>query len=189
MLSCKFSKMPTAIRLADSAPVAFFTQEDLEIARREAFQRGHNAAAAEREASLARHEREMIELQRKTLEKLAAGHEALVEEFCGMVPRMVMDGVRRILATVEFDETLIKNIVGEMISEMHPGTADVEVSLNERDLVFFETAEENLQSKYPGIHFCADPDLQQGDCIIRSRFGTLDGTLATKLENLEGVLE
>ncbi|MDD5348800.1 MAG: FliH/SctL family protein [Chthoniobacteraceae bacterium] len=188
MLSCKFPKRPRAIALAGSAPVAKYTEADLQAAREESYQRGHNAAAAERAAQFARHQAEMVELHRRTLEGLAARHDALIEQFCGMLPRMVMEAVRRVLSTVDLDEKITKNILSELIAEVHPGTAGLEVFLNERDLEIFEGVEAVYDQKYPGIRFVADPELRPGDSRVHSRFGTFDGSLDAKIENLEELL-
>jgi len=189
VLSCKFSHRPRAIRLAGGDPVLLYTGEGLQAAREEGYCQGHDAALSELEAQFANQRMEVAEIQHQTLERLAQGHEALVEQCCGLLPGLVMEGIRRVLATVELDETVMRNIVGEMIAEVRPGTSGLEVMLNEHDLEFFQSADENLGQKYPGIQFVADPDLRHGDCMVRSRFGTLDGTLTTKLDNVEALLE
>ena len=45
-----------------------------------------------------------------------------------------------------------------------------------------------LLSEYPEVKFFEDDSLQSGDCQIKSRFGLLDGRIATKLrKNRRGV--
>jgi flagellar assembly protein FliH len=131
----------------------------------------------------------MVELQRQTLEGLAARHDALIGQFCEMLPGLVMEAARRVLATVEIDEKIVKNIVAELITEIHPGADGLEISLNERDLELIEGVESMYDQKYPGICFISNRDLHPGDCIVRSRFGTLDGSIATKLDNVEALLQ
>ena len=42
-----------------------------------------------------------------------------------------------------------------------------------------------LLSEYPDVKFFEDDSLQSGDCQIKSRFGLLDGRIATKLRKIE----
>lgn len=188
MLSCKFHRKPSAVTLVVEAACATFTEADLEAAREESAAQARAAVQEEHAGEMARQRAEVLDLQQQTLETLSAKHEGLVEQFCGMVPGLVMEAVRRILANTELDEPMIKNIVSEIIAEVHPGTAGLEVILCERDLEFFEGTEEAFQKKYPGIHFVCDRELHPGDCMVRSRFGMLDGSLSTKLDHVEAML-
>ena len=42
-----------------------------------------------------------------------------------------------------------------------------------------------LLSEYPEVKFFEDDSLQSGDCQIKSRFGLLDGRIATKIRKIE----
>ena len=42
-----------------------------------------------------------------------------------------------------------------------------------------------ILSEYPEVKFFEDDSLQSGDCQIKSRFGLLDGRIATKLRKIE----
>ena len=46
-----------------------------------------------------------------------------------------------------------------------------------------------LLSEYPEVKFFEDDSLQNGDCQIKSRFGLLDGRIATKLRKIEEELK
>ena len=45
---------------------------------------------------------------------------------------------------------------------------------------------DGLSLRYPGIRFEEDDSLSRGDCFVESRFGTLDGSVRTRLRALEG---
>ena len=49
--------------------------------------------------------------------------------------------------------------------------------------------EEALLEGYPNVTFHEDPMLVAGDCQIKSRFGLLDGRVATKLRKIEAELK
>jgi flagellar biosynthesis/type III secretory pathway protein FliH len=46
-----------------------------------------------------------------------------------------------------------------------------------------------LLEGYPNVSFHEDPTLSRGDCQIKSRFGLLDGRVATKLRKFETELK
>jgi len=43
-----------------------------------------------------------------------------------------------------------------------------------------------LSARYPDIQFEEDDSLNRGDCFVESRFGTLDGSVTTRLRSLGG---
>lgn len=49
-----------------------------------------------------------------------------------------------------------------------------------------EESNDALSVRYPGIQFEADESLNRGDCFVESRFGTLDGSVSTRLRSLGG---
>ena len=61
--------------------------------------------------------------------------------------------------------------------------------MNERDLKLMESYQPGLRDKYPQIEFRADSQLQPGDCMVTSRFGALDGRVATKLRSIDRLLQ
>jgi flagellar biosynthesis/type III secretory pathway protein FliH len=56
-------------------------------------------------------------------------------------------------------------------------------------LKLIESFQAGFRERYPQIEFRADPDLQPGDCVVTSRFGALDGRLATKLRSIDRLLQ
>ena len=45
--------------------------------------------------------------------------------------------------------------------------------------------DDSLLPDYPNVRFHEDTSLEKGDCQIKSRFGLLDGRIATKLRRIE----
>ena len=73
-------------------------------------------------------------------------------------------------------------LIEELLTEISEGRQTIEVSLSAHDLKLIEGNDARFREKYPEIEFRADADLRPGDCIARSRHGTIDGRLATKLK-------
>ena len=49
-----------------------------------------------------------------------------------------------------------------------------------------EEGDDGLAERYPGVRFEADETLKRGDCFVESRFGTLDGSINTRLKSMKG---
>jgi flagellar assembly protein FliH len=47
-----------------------------------------------------------------------------------------------------------------------------------------ENIDQEFEQKYPAIKFSADSELTPGDCLAKSRFGTIDARVFTKLQNM-----
>jgi flagellar biosynthesis/type III secretory pathway protein FliH len=71
---------------------------------------------------------------------------------------------------------------------MVPGAGEIEIALHPEDIELLSQYDQKFQDKYPGLHFVSDSCLRVGDCIMRTRFGVVDGRLETKLDNLSSSL-
>ena len=184
-----FSEPPSAVYLAGTRPKPSFTEEDLENAKREAYRRGSEDATKTMERQLLEQRSEVIHLQTQTFAALAAHHERLTQDLQGLIPELAIEAVQRILAATTFDRDLVLRIAHDMLSEVAPGKEQVEVRLAASDLELVAGYEDQFRERHPEISFCADSELRPGDCVVRSRFGTLDGRLSTKVRAVEGLLK
>ena len=109
-------------------------------------------------------------------------------------------------------EQLVKSMIGEFADEneklevyLNPQDLDLLKGLRRTEDVSDTSDEENdegfasaiagifdglegddaLLSEYPEVKFFVDDSLESGDCQIKSRFGLLDGRIATKLRKIE----
>lgn len=172
-----------------ASPVEMFAAEEVETARREGYQRGFEDASAVIETQLVEQREEVSHLQQKTFQALAGHHDSLIRQIRTAIPEMTMEIVRRVLGGMEPNEDAVFRIVNEVLQGIAPGPEAVEVSLSERDLKLIERYQAGFRERYPQIEFRADPDLEAGDCIVTSRFGALDGRLATKLRSVDRLLQ
>lgn len=166
-------------------PERAYSEVELQAAINEAYERGR----AEAEASFHQERVAVLEEQKQILQKLAQHHETLVADFYRLFPEAVSEAVAKVLAGFEPNEQQLVRIVSELIAEAHPKSGGLEIFLSERDIEIFRSSEAQFEQKYPGICFVADPDLQPGDAMVRSRFGTMDGRISTKLKKLKELLE
>lgn len=178
-----------ALFLAGTKPRPTFTEEELAAAKREAYQRGSEEASRLIERQMMEQRTDIMHLQSQTFAALAQQHAALVQQLRDVLPELAMEAVARILATAEIDRDAVLRITRDLLSEIAPGPEQVEVQLAPRDLELIVGYEEGFREKHPGIAFRADAELRPGDCVVRSRFGVVDGRLATKLRTVEEFLK
>lgn len=172
-----------------AAPAPIFTSQDMEATRREAYQRGFEDASAMIETQLVEQREEVAHLQQKTFQELAGHHDSLVRQLRVAIPELTMEIVRRVLGGMQPNKEAVLQIVSEVLEGIAPGPGTLEVSLSDRDLKLVESYQAGLRDRFPQIEFRADPDLQPGDCIVTSRFGALDGRLATKIRSVDRLLQ
>ncbi len=178
-----------ALFLAGTKPLPTFTEEELAAAKREAYQRGSEEASRLIEGQMLEQRAEILHLQSETFAAVARQHAALVQQLRDVLPELAMEAVARILATTEIDREAVMRICRDLLCEIAPGREQVEVQLSPGDLGLIAGYEEGFRERHPEIVFRADPELKPGDCIVRSRFGVVDGRLATKLRIVEGFLK
>jgi flagellar biosynthesis/type III secretory pathway protein FliH len=171
--------------LAGEKPPVVITAEQLEATKKESYQRGSADISALMEQHLVEQREELVHLQQKTFASLVARQEDLVEQLRNALPELALEAVCRVLANVEIDRELVVRLVEELLAEITQARQSIEVSLSAHDLKLIEGNEAGFREKYPEIEFRADPELQPGDCIARSRHGAIDGRLATKLKTVE----
>ena len=178
-----------ALFLAGTKPLPTFTEEELAAAKREAYQRGSEEASRLIEGQMLEQRAEILHLQSETFAAVARQHAALVQQLRDVLPELAMEAVARILATTEIDREAVMRICRDLLCEIAPGREQVEVQLSPGDLGLIAGYEEGFRERHPEIVFRADPELKPGDSIVRSRFGVVDGRLATKLRIVEGFLK
>jgi flagellar assembly protein FliH len=164
-------------------------RDEAEALRKAAYQQGFDDASAFLDQQLVEQRGEVIRLQEETFSAIAQQHAAQLDELRGLLPELVMEMARRVLAGLEPDRVRAERTVAEVLAEMVPGARDVEIALHPADMELLGQFDPQFEQKYPGLRFIGDPNLKLGDCMMRSRFGIVDGRLETKLEKLSRSLQ
>ena len=187
MAQVKSISLPKPLRkvaLARANSSVVTTSDEIEAAKKESYQRGCADTAALTEKHLLDQRDELIHLQQKTFAGLIAQNYALVEQLRAVLPDLVLEGARRVLAQTEIDRDLVVRLIEEILAEISDGRQAIEVSLSAHDLALFESVEDSFREKYPEIEFRIDSELQPGECVARSRHGAIDGRFETKLKTV-----
>ena len=184
----RFLLPPKSVVLVDAEKPRVFGREDLDAAAKEAYQSGFEEATSRLEQQLLAQRHDMAHLEEKTFRSLESQHQSLIEQLRAAIPDFVMETVRRVLAGLEIDRETVVRLVDETLREVPPGRQALEVVLSPRDLELIRDIENDFREKYPAIEFRTDSEMRPGDCIARTRFGVIDGRIATKLKTVEGFL-
>ena len=172
----------TVVVAAMRDPNRTYTQDEFEIACREARQRGADEATEFMERQMLELRADVLHLQSRTFTELAVAHAAIIAQFRALLPDLATEAASRVLAATPLSRDTVLGIVGEMLRNIEPGSPELEVRLASSDLELIAGHEADFREKHPAIIFRADAELKPGDCVVQSRFGMLDGTIATKLQ-------
>lgn len=184
---------PNIVNLSAPLRLASFHREEVDKANRAAreeavrkagYQQGFADATAFMQQQLAEQRTEVIQLIEQTFKSLGDQQEELVRQVGALLPGLAVEIARRVLCGMEPDAERVERTVTDILSELAPNTRGVTVALNPADLALIGRYEENFQGSYPDLQFVADESLAVGDCRLQSSFGVVDGSVATKLENI-----
>lgn len=182
-LAIHFPVPPRTVFVAGTPqPAVTYSQEQFDAACREARQRGIDETTELLERQMLHLRADVLQLQSGTFSKLAAAHAELIAHFKDLLPALVTEAASRVLAATPISRDTVLGIVRELLQGIDPGSPELEVRLCSQDLELIAGNEDDFREKHPALTFRADPELKQGDCIVQSRFGMLDGRVATKLQ-------
>ena len=163
-------------------------QAALDAIREEGFRAGYEEAQSFLNPQILEQRAQLAHLQQQTFRAVAETHTHLVEELEKALPILALEICRRVLGGVTMDEEIIRSVTSETLAELAPGCPDVELRLCPSDVALVEGLAAEYQHLYPGLRLISDASLQPGDCVARSSFGTIDGTIDHKLENINQAL-
>ncbi|MEA3212877.1 MAG: flagellar assembly protein FliH [Chthoniobacter sp.] len=159
-------------------------REEMETARQAAYQHGFADASAFLSQQLAEQRADVIQLMEQTFKSLEDQRGELLRQVGAVLPGLATEIARRVLCGLEPDRNRIERTVDEVLGELSSGTKDIEITMHPADLELLGRYEEKFREPYPGLRFVGDGSLAVGDCRLRSSFGLVDATIATKLENV-----
>jgi flagellar biosynthesis/type III secretory pathway protein FliH len=164
-------------------------QDELEAVRQAAYQKGFADATAFHDQQLAEQRADVIQLMEHTFKALEEQRHELVRQLGAVLPGIATEIARRVLCGLDPDAVRVERAIDEVLSELAPGTRDIEIALPAADLALLGRYDEKFRDRYPGLRFVADPSLIVGDCRLRSSYGLVDATIATKLDTLARSLQ
>jgi flagellar assembly protein FliH len=164
------------------------TESELSARAQEAYRRGADAARSQAEHQMVELRADMSQLSDGVLKKITSIEQGLLGQLHAALPGLGLEIARRLLAGYEPPAEVVSRLCDEALGELFPERENLELMVSPRDARLLETLQPSLQDRYPGLRVTSEPALAPGDCQVRSRFGLIDGRLATKLGALENSL-
>jgi flagellar biosynthesis/type III secretory pathway protein FliH len=163
--------------------------DEIEAARQAAYRQGFADASDFLNQQLAEQRADVIRLMEQTFKALEGEREEMWRKLGAALPGISVEIARRVLCGLEPDTARVQRVIDEVLSEIAPGTRDIEVILPPADLELIARYDEKYVERFPGLRFVADASLAVGDCRMKSPFGLVDATIATKLQTLSRSLQ
>jgi flagellar assembly protein FliH len=165
-----------------------YTADQLDEAVHGAYQRGVSEARDAAAAELTKLRTDAKAVINGAFSAVTERHEYALDQIRALLPRLVSEATARVIAGVEVSGELVRSIVNDLLGDVTPGADTVEVQLCPADLARVNGFDQELRHKFPNIHLTENRELQSKDCIVKTRFGVLDGRVASKLKSVEGLL-
>jgi len=157
----------------------------------DAYHRGRDEVTEFYESQLSDQRQEIISYQNNTLDQMTSQVSAFISEAQDRIPSIVFALLERVLAGVRLDREQLMQLIENIIEEFsHHEGEELEIYLNVEDYQKFkEYRDEAGETGFKHITVEPDKNLLPMDVVVRSRFGVLDATIATKLAKLKNELE
>ena len=133
---------------------------------------------------------EMAEAQRGILDSLRRAVSRVVQETEGALISLALEAAKKVVAGLPISPEMIDAVVREALRRVED-TAEITIQLHPDDLALLRKYESSLLNGAPEtgpLRFVSSQELTRGGCIVQTRFGQIDATRETKLEQLEQAL-
>ncbi len=165
-----------------------YTASEVDEAIHGAYERGLQEARGASEAEITKLRADAKAVIDGAFSKVAERHEYALAQIRALLPKLVSEATARVVAGVEVNGELVRSVVADLLADVTPGADAVEVQLCPADLRRVEGFDQELRHKFPNIHLTENRELQPKDCVVKTRFGVLDGRVSSKLQSVEGLL-
>ena len=183
-----FSNPPRFIGLPSQVATLTYSLKEYDSAVAAARTEGFEEARKLADVDLSKIRSDATALIDGAFSRIQDKYEAALGQMRAILPQLVGEAARRVVAGVPVNAELVKAVVRDLLEEVAPGAESVEVQLSAADLARVSGFEQELGHKFPSIHLMENRELLPGDCVVRTRFGVIDGRISSKLKAVEGLL-
>ncbi|MBD5778677.1 hypothetical protein IEN85_04185 [Pelagicoccus sp. NFK12] len=148
------------------------------------YKTGYEDASSQYNQQILDFRSEINALREGTFSELENKFTTIVGEAREALMTLTYECVKQTLGGFEMPAEAIEAVVEGVVKEAGLEDERMEVRLHSADIALLTELDSNLKAKHPGLEFVADDMLRRGDCILSSRFGKIDGTIANKLHKL-----
>jgi flagellar assembly protein FliH len=164
------------------------TESELSERAQQAFREGVDSARALADQQMVEFRADVSQLSDGLLRKVSAIEKTLLSQLNAALPSLGVEIARRLLAGYEPPAEVVSRLCDEALGELFPERENLELMVSPRDAQILEGLQPAFHERYPGLRISSEGSLVPGDCQVRSRFGLVDGRIATKLGALESSL-
>jgi flagellar biosynthesis/type III secretory pathway protein FliH len=195
----------TAAALPPKCEQSNRAQEDL------AYARGRMDGERAVNEQLLLQRQEIRELQERVLEPLRRAVGEVIADTEQSLVTLALQVAERLVSGLPIDSEMVRAALSEALTQIKD-TAECHIYLHPEDLqllqewsatnsagskestlggtILAQLPDKTLARSDAGtaLHFHANPDLERGGCVVKTRFGTVDGQRRTKVEQLRKTL-
>ena len=183
-----FSQPPRSIHLVGQAPVISYTSDEFDKAVQKAYERGADETRRSLESQMEKSREQAKVTAEGALSKVVDRHSEALSMMRSLVPNLVTEATARVVAGLTVDAEFVRRVVDDLLNDVAPGAENVEVQLCAEDVAKIVGFDQELRHKFPSLRVVENKDITPGDCLVKTRFGVLDGRISSKLKAVEGLL-
>jgi flagellar assembly protein FliH len=154
------------------------------------YERGRLDGQTSLNEQLLRQRQEMIELQQGVLKALQEAVPQVVRDCERALTALTLELAQKLVAGLPITAELVEAAVREALQQVEE-TTDYHLYLNPQDLDVLEGSSSPLLAPQSGtqrFHFHRSPEITRGGCLVKTRFGIVDGQRESKVEALKKTL-
>ena len=183
-----FPQPPRSIHLVGQAPVITHTADEFDRAVKEAYEKGAHETRKSLESQFAKSQDQVKFATEGALSKVVDRHAEALSMMRSLVPNLVTEATARVVAGLPVDAEFVRRVVDDLLNDVAPGAENVEVQLCAEDVAKVAGFDQELRHKFPTLRVVENRDISPGDCLVKTRFGVLDGRMSSKMKAVESLL-
>jgi flagellar assembly protein FliH len=171
-------------------PAAELQERTLREREQAAYERGRREAEQALQAELLRQRDEFSRLQSGVLDALRQAVPQVVRDSEQALAALCLEVAQKLVADFPLSAELVTAAVQEALAQVGEAS-EHQVYLHPEDLELLQQANSPLLAPASGgrrIQFHAAPEVTRGGCLVKTRFGVVDGRRETKLELMQKAL-
>jgi flagellar assembly protein FliH len=183
----RFSQPVRNVRPVDEKAAAADFERRMAERERASYERGRAEGEKALSEQLIRQRGELQQLQQGVLESLRQSIPQVVRECEQALTALALEVARRLVAGLPISPETVDAAVREALGQVEDST-EFHIYLQSDDLDLLQQINSPLlapNASAPKLHFHRAPEVSRGGCLVKTRFGVIDGRRETKMELLQ----
>lgn len=173
----------TAVKKA--AASRSLTDKELADLREKARREGADEARRFGDQQMVELRNDVQQLSEGLIDGLRQAEARLADQVRAALPGLAVEIGRRLLAGWEPPPEVVAQLCHAALDELFPETSNLELLVSARDAELLEKLNPGWLKEFTGLKITVDAALHPGDCLVKSRFGTVDARGSTRLRGLK----